>query len=348
MIRKIVFLLNGHDAVLRRWAVAYLSEALVFLGYDSKIIDIAKGGNELECYSADVIVVYRCFDLRVIRIMQRLREAKKFIIFFMDDYIFQPNCKYSPPKWKMPSEPFDLSSAFMSSSGFLLSKMPPNKPKILRRSVLDSDGMATLKQEYRRNGEFSVGWLSGAGRGNIWDKFVAEMLDLLNDSLAGQKVWFEQMGQKKIAFHCYGSRFLKTYSHLDIKEHLFMAPEDWKGLYTQFKSFNLGCVINPLDEADEFCNSKSELKFVESAAMGVPLITSRVVPYTEFIKEGELGCFASTPKEFAIKIVELINNESLSRSISANANQYVVKNYNVIQNAHRFMIDVAIAKEKTI
>lgn len=336
-VKKITFVISGHDAVLRRWAVGYLSDALAGMGYDSKVVDLARGGTEQDCEGADVLLVYRCFDLRTMRVMQRAKESGAFTLFFIDDYIFQPNCKYTNGL-QIPMEPMQEADAMVSSSAVLLSKIPWDKPKILRRSVLGYEAMSVLRQEYRRAGQFSVGWLAGKGRGRAWDEFVSEFLDALH---AGMR------DNETCLFNCFGSRFFKSYDKIAIKEHVFFDWPDWQGLYSAMASFNLGIAINPLDEQDEFCACKSELKFVETAAMGVPLVTSRVPPYTGFMTEGETGFFASTPREFAEKVLMAMRDEPLSRRVSDNVFKYVIENYDVKKNALKFIEDVSAARAKT-
>jgi hypothetical protein len=330
MIHKITFVINGHDAVLKRWAVGYLCNALNDLSFDAKIVDLARGGKEQDCEGADVLVVYRCFDYRTTRMARRMKEKGAFVLFFIDDYLFQPNCKYTEGL-VVPMEPMENADAIVSCSSVLLSKIPWDKPKILRRSVLDAEAMSVLKQEYRRAGPFSIGWVAGAGRGTGWDMFVSEFLDILNAELKDGE---------QCVFHSFGQRFLHSRTKVTVKEHMYFHREDWKGLYSELVSFNMGTSINPLDEHDEFCKSKSELKWVETAAMGVPLITSRVPPYAEFMQEGELGFFASTPREFADKVLLIMRDEQLSRKVSANVSKYVVENYDVKENARKFADDM--------
>ena len=79
-IRKIVFVYNGHDAMLVRWAIRTLAEAISKQGVLTKVIDLAKGGDERECSDADVVVVYRCFDYRTTRLMRRVRTSGHYVI----------------------------------------------------------------------------------------------------------------------------------------------------------------------------------------------------------------------------------------------------------------------------
>ena len=80
--------------------------------------------------------------------------------------------------------------------------------------------------------------------------------------------------------------------------------------------------------------------------MGVPLVTSRIPPYTEILKENETGFFASTPREFAEKILKVMRNEKLSRYVSENAKNMVREKYDVMINAQKFIDDIMDAVRK--
>jgi len=335
VIRKVVFVLNGHDLMLRRWAAGYLCDAMRGFGIDAKIVDIAKE-NDSKCDGADLVVVYRCFDLRTIRVMRRVRIQGAFVVFFLDDYLFQPDCRYTGG-CPFTTDSMAEADVLMSSSAELLKRMPLDKPKILRRSVLDAEAMGLLRQEYRRTGEFSIGWPAGAGRGTRMDGFIHEFLREMESRLEGEE---------RCIFHCFGRRVFEGGKRVVVGQNVYFGGKDWQGFYTKMRSFDLGVVINPLDEKDEFWWCKSELKFVESGAMGVPLVTSRVPPYLELIKDGVNGFLASTPSEFADKVVELMRNEELSRRMSVEVYRTVKEDYDVVRNARKFLDDVAAARVK--
>lgn len=327
-IGRVVFVTNGHDAVLRRWAVEYLCEAIKSMGVPAKTVDISSEGDRL-CDGADLVVVYRSFDLKTIRLIKRMRQRGTFVAFFLDDYLFQKDCKYTFGH-QYGTEAMQEADVLVSSSEELLRRMP-DKPKILRRSVLDEDAMSTLQQQYRRGVEFSVGWTAGAGRGSGMDEFVREFLRELENGMRDKE---------RCSFKCFGMRGFESTDRVSVEKTPFFGWTDWMGLYRKMKSFDLGVVINPLEESEEFHWCKSELKFVESAAMGVPLVTSRVPPYKGLIKEGVNGFFASTPKEFAEKVLLLMRDERMSRRVSGEAYRQVCSEYNVRMNALKFLKDV--------
>ena len=329
---KIVFTVNGHDASLRRWSVGYLSEALRRSGVDSSVVDMAcSKGDEWD--SADVVLFYRSFDIRTMAMMRSLKKKGKMVMYFLDDYLFQPECRYTR-EWKVPVMDYlNEADCLVSSSAVLLSKMP-DKPKILRRSVLDGEAMKVLSCGYRRSGKtFSMGWLSGRGRQGLMNSFAEEFLRELDGML----------GSERMEFKCFGKCDMPRFERIGVKAYPFYKPEDWKGLYSAFVGMDLGVVVNMLDESDDFCRCKSELKFVESGAMGVPLVTSRVEPYLDILEEGVSGFFASTPREFAEKVVAVARDEEMARRVSRKAREMVVDGYDVGRNAEGFWKDVVEA-----
>jgi hypothetical protein len=268
--------------------------------------------------------------------MQKLKSAGVFVMFNVDDYVFQPKCKYLGGL-DVTTKQMEIADCLVSSTSVLLAKMPGIKPRILRGPVLDYEVEAQLRQEYRRGSQFSIGWTIGRGRFGVMDDFVKDTLKILDGKMSDSE---------KCIFRSFGKRFFPPYKRVEVKEHLWFEPDNWKGLYDKLKEFDLGAIINPLDENDEFCQCKAELKFVESAAMGVPLIVSRIPPFLGFIKDGENGFFASTPEEYADKILLVMRDEPLSRKVSANAFKYVREVYDVMTVVRRFIVDINKAKEE--
>lgn len=330
---RMAFVCKGHNPSSVRWALGYLSEALGRAGHDVPVVDFDRGGTERDLDGADAVMVYRCVDAPMLARMKNLRGRGVFVLYFLDDYIFQMNCKYggTVKDWTAPVPFMQEADCLVSSSEYLLSKMP-DKPKILRRTVLGPEGMEFAKQEYRRNrGVFSVGLTAGKGRKNWTDGMVAEFLAVLERRLLpGEKVVFHYFGEKR--FPCYGL--------VSSVAHEYVSSEDWKGWISALKGMDLGVVMNPLEENDEWCHCKSELKFVEAGAMGVPLMTSRVRPFVQLVVDKVNGFLASTPSEFADKTLALMRDEALSRKMSSNVRSQVEVYYDADRNAAAFWKDV--------
>lgn len=69
----------------------------------------------------------------------------------------------------------------------------------------------------------------------------------------------------------------------------------------------------------EFNRSKSEIKLIEYAARGVPVIATRYGIYEKFVKHGETGLLVSNKKEWTAAILELATDHDLRESMGAAA-----------------------------
>jgi glycosyltransferase involved in cell wall biosynthesis len=69
--------------------------------------------------------------------------------------------------------------------------------------------------------------------------------------------------------------------------------------------------LAPLERNNIFCRAKSEIKFVEAGALGVPVIASRVDAYCDAITDGVNGYLASNETEWVAALRSLIQDRSL-------------------------------------
>lgn len=331
---RIALVCRGHSPSSIKWAIGYLCDALNRIGEQASVVDLARGGTEKDCEGSDVVVVYRCVDSDTLEITRRLRSKGSFVTYFLDDYIFQDKCKYGggPQNWAAPVPFMEEADALVSSSEKLLSLMP-DRPKILRRTVLGPEDMLEAKREREREWgkPFSIGWTAGSGRKGWMDSVVFYILAELNAMMdAGERC----------LFHYFGDKRMPTCDKIKAVRHEYVPPEDRKAWIGELKSMSLDVVINPLEENDVWCWCKSELKFVESGAFGVPVVTSRVEPYLGLLKDGVDGFFASTSREFADRILTLMRNGEILRRMSERVRRRVEAEYDADNNARKFVTDV--------
>jgi len=109
-------------------------------------------------------------------------------------------------------------------------------------------------------------------------------------------------------------------------------PDDFSGFsnqieragfmpYQQMLEAMARCDINiaPLVIGNPFNEAKSELKWFESALLGVPSVVSRTAPYEEAIKDGITGMMAGNASEWYDKLKALIVDSALRQRIGENA-----------------------------
>lgn len=86
--------------------------------------------------------------------------------------------------------------------------------------------------------------------------------------------------------------------------------------------------IAPLEVGDPFCESKSELKFFESAIVKVPVVVSNTQTFQEAIRqEGEDGFIASSSEEWYEKLTTLIKDEKLRERMAERAYKTTLQKY---------------------
>jgi glycosyltransferase involved in cell wall biosynthesis len=305
----IKFLYDYIDGALWRMTIYYNMNMLNEMGYPSACCNLL-GQNPGE---ADVYVFYRCVTTPALEMMQRLKRHR-FVVYGIDDYLFQPNCRFH---WKIKADDYEaffkMANAVMASSQRLLDHVPVEN-KFLYRTTIDRESLGLLSKRTKQLGQpFTIGWLAGNAHG--MDEFVSRILSELNARLtAGERC----------VFHRFGKHLpVSQYAHVEVVDNPYIEVNEWRDRYRKFSSLGLDLSIYPLPEDEEFFHCKSELKFVEAGAMGIPLLASRMSQFKEFIREGENGFFASTPEEFADKIVLLIRNPQKATMVGLAAKEFV-------------------------
>ena len=86
----------------------------------------------------------------------------------------------------------------------------------------------------------------------------------------------------------------------------------------------------------EFNKCKSELKYIEFTALGVPVVASDVEVYRNTIEEGVTGFLANDENEWVAKLSKLIDDPKLRNGILNNARDDILKNYDLRDRAKQW------------
>lgn len=139
-------------------------------------------------------------------------------------------------------------------------------------------------------------------------------------------------------------RILDRHKNVEIYFHMGGLPQKWMlgrprfhafhkwftiDKYHQgFAKYNFDIGIAPLRDT-EFNRAKSNLRFLEFAALGIPIVASNVEPYKETIKHGKTGLLATEPEEWYKYLDYLVRNETERKKMGERAYRYVKKKYNI-------------------
>lgn len=106
--------------------------------------------------------------------------------------------------------------------------------------------------------------------------------------------------------------------------HDFASIKDYPRWVKKYK-FDIG--IAPLIDND-FNRSKSNLRYLEYSAMGIPTVASPLPHFKQIVKHGENGFLAQSQNEWMNCLSALIESDYLRRTIGNNAKNTVRKEWN--------------------
>jgi glycosyltransferase involved in cell wall biosynthesis len=141
----------------------------------------------------------------------------------------------------------------------------------------------------------------------------------------------------------YDDVYLKLVGHLDIDTHLpglrskvIQIPfMHWKSLVFEAASayFN----IAPFEPGSPFCQSKSDLKFVEPGLSGVPTIASPISSFQSSIRHGVNGMIAASSDEWYAAFTALLDDPDLRQRMGQAAKIDVLRNRVPEKIGHRLV-----------
>lgn len=91
--------------------------------------------------------------------------------------------------------------------------------------------------------------------------------------------------------------------------------------------------LYPLVIGDKFCESKSEIRFIETGIMKVPTVAVKNRTYSEAITDGVDGFLAENTFEWVEKISRLIEDKEFRKSMGEKAREKVLRDY-TNKNSH--------------
>jgi len=276
----------------------------------------------------DVVVLHRVIaDVYTVRFIKYLKAIGAVIVYDCDDLIFDFDggeylCRLGRRKNNQSnlfSEAMELCDVVLVSTEFLKDRATAyhNNVRVMR-NALSSSFFAAASQVYesriniRTLSTVTVAYLSGSGSHNQDFKIVEDALIKL------------LKGRKNVRVIIVGS--VEFSNELLLFEDQFEKREfiQYDEYVSLFREIDINLV--PLEVDEPFCNGKSELKYIEAGACGVPSICSSTVTYCDVIENGENGVLVGDEEWFAA-LCDLVDNHQKRISIGMNARRDIELNY---------------------
>lgn len=159
-----------------------------------------------------------------------------------------------------------------------------------------------LGLERRRPEHVTIGWTGGASH-------------TMDTALIARAVRRVMNTDPSLRLHIIGTDFRPTFGHAHARlTHWEPDPRDY------YKNLDFDIGLAPI-ASSTFNESKSFLKALEYAAMGIPVIASDFGPYPEFVVHGVTGFLAKREKDWRDYIRELAADSDLRESMGRKARE---------------------------
>lgn len=217
----------------------------------------------------------------------------------IDETNFRALREHTPALLNAASEAIRMAHMVTASTPALADVVRPWNPNVV---VLPNhiDGRL-LDIERPRRDRVVVGWAGGDS--HLKDFRV----------VAGQLRRFIA-GHPDVEFHCIGSDFA-TPSRIPARVSGWSAD-----IWDYYRSIDFDIGIAPL-ATTTFNRSKSHIKALEYAALGIPVIASDEPPYSDFVLDGVTGYLIRRDHEWSQRLRELVNDRDLREGMGRKAKE---------------------------
>lgn len=304
----------------------YKTDQYTLHPWENEVMDNQKGPSiqydiNAACEWADVVVWMSLHSQSALDLFREMKQKHdKIFLTEIDDYILSIPQKNQASEYFRPGS--DMVSyavdQFIESDGLIVSTpylgnmyRKFNKNIHVVENCIDTGLWHTKPTNYTDN--IKIGWMGGGTH--------EEDLEIVKD------VVFELLSEnKKISFHFLHGvpKFFRGVPR--ITADLSFKPVDKYPKWVMKAGFDIG--IAPLED-NNFNRGKSNLRWLEYSAMGIPTVASPLPHFVESIKEGETGFIAKTNDEWKYNLKQLINDAELRHSIGLKARKEVEEKWSI-------------------
>ncbi|MES2460359.1 MAG: glycosyltransferase [Armatimonadota bacterium] len=311
-----------------RYRCEHLAEALGECGASAEVVYIGQPRVRVD---HDVVVLYRvCATAEGRRFARAARASGASLVYSTDDIVFDAD--EAPPQMgkrfralaPLHREMLAEADAALASTDYLadcMRKVAPETPVYTVRNFLGSELMtlsAAARQSAARasaSSAVTLGYLSGSPTHDEDFGVIAEPLRRI--LAANTEAELCIVGPLRLP------PILLEFETVGRVRRL--APVGWRTLPALVAEQGIRINLAPLDLARRFCHAKSEVKYLEAAALAIPTVASAAQGFQEAISTtvGENGCFfASIAADWEQSLNFLIQQERERRQHGLRALEY--------------------------
>jgi glycosyltransferase involved in cell wall biosynthesis len=316
----------------------HLREQLQSLGHHADVVEWFDEAriDASQAFRYDVLVLYRlamCPPLG--RLIDQARALNKPIIFDTDDLIFEPELiewhrgvrNLTESEQTLYAEGVQRYLATLQACDAAIAPTPllvefarrRGKHAFIHRNALGNEMQALADRLYAERRQRSAGnrLVLGYGSGTPthdvdFQEVTAALVNILN-RFPQVELWTAgplALPERLAGFGERVRRFPLT---------------DWRGWFELLNQMDIA--LAPLELNNIFCRAKSEIKFVESGALGIPLVASDIDPFKDSITNGDDGFLAADDDEWSRTLTLLIEEPERRFRMGERARRTVLNRY---------------------
>ncbi len=328
-----VLIFSGVRGDTRRYRTLHLHQQLRLAGVDCVLSHTTDPRLPGLARGAAVAILHRVsYDPYIAGIVNDLRARHGLVLVDTDDLVFDPQAFQwiDSPDFQDPvraslyqadmrryRQTLDACDGIIASTGFLArSAGSLGKPCWVHRNAANLELVYLSERAcgIRRpaDGKLVIGYASGTPTHNRDFSLISSALQsFLNDHPEAE---------------------LRTIGYLDLdrswdafSDRLSRYPAlPWRSLPSWLAQLDLN--LAPLAMDNPFAQSKSEIKYMEAALVGVPTLASPTDAFTTAIRSGENGLLAASPDEWRSQL-EKLTSPGLRQALGRAAYSDVHQNY---------------------
>ena len=333
------FLASGCPiATTTRYRCLHLREQLQAIGHET---EVANWFDEEKIDPAaalrhEVIVLYRLpMSPPLADLIERARLAGKALIFDTDDLIFEPELvsahrgvlRLSPNDQELHLEGVRRYLETLQAADVITTATPllaefaiaRGKRAFVHRNALGNEMLELADRLYRRRQERApserviIGYGSGTPTHDFDFREAATPLLGVLANYPEVELWIAGPLDLPREFEAFGDRVRR------------FPLTDWQGWFELSSQWDIA--LAPLELDNVFCRAKSEIKFLEAGALGVPVIASEIDPFKDAIICGENGLLARTAQDWSDALRALIAQPERWKALGENARRTILAGY---------------------
>ena len=258
-------------------------------------------------------------------VIDNARAARKPIIFDTDDLIFEPELigaqrgvlKLSEEEKAQHAKVVRdyLETLLMADAVTTATPLKRGAKSFVHRNALGLEMSASAERllpQRERSEKVIIGYGSGTPTHDFDFQEAASTLSKILDRFPKVELWIAGP--------------LSLPAELGDAARVRRFPlTGWREWFELMSQFDLA--LAPLEMNNVFCQAKSEIKFVEAGALGLPVIASKTGAFPDAITHGSDGFLAANENEWMEALTTLIEQPERRREMGAQARRKVAQKY---------------------